>query len=380
MERPRVSVIFPTYNRAQDVEETLGQLRASVGVPYEVFVFDNSEEPSDVEPGLNETFTFLGKNVGTEARNLGIRRARSPYILMLDDDSHPLPTCVDAAIRELEALPPQVAGLIAKIIRPDGERESSLLPTVFQGCGALFRTGALRASRGYPRDFCFFGEEYWLTMELYSLGYRLERSRVLEICHRVSLRARDKGRIFYHLARNNHATWEEFVPRRYLEAVIRDTGRRYELISAKEGVERDFLRGLEERLPSPGRARGLDEPTFRRFSLVDAMERLGRSGALAGGAVLCGCGKLPSLWADTLAGATGREIQIADFNPGLIGKRFGGYRILSPELALGRLGEGATGILGHSSEVDADRWRRWLERQGVPSDALAWIDPGQVRL
>lgn len=369
---PLVSIVLPTYNRPQDVRETLLQIRANVAVPHEVLILDNSEKPTNPELLPDERCLFLGRNEGTAARNRGIQNAAAPYLLMLDDDSHPLPGAVEKALAALHRAPPGVAGLLGNIRRQDGAPESALLPTTLLGCGVLFRRDVLRCLPfAYPDRFCLYGEEYWVTLALYRSGFHLEPCRELRIVHRASGVNRDQARTFYYLGRNNAVVWQQFTPSRYLVQVLDDTSRRYEYIADRENVREAFDRGVANALTPSWPVTPLPVDRFRAFSLLDRMEAAAGQCSASRGAVLCGTGKFPGLWAKALRAQGIGQVIVADFNPALIGRAFSGWDVLAPKVAvaLGRLGY--TFVTGHAATADTLRWRSLLACHGVdPADVI----------
>ena len=93
----------------------------------------------------------LRRNLAAAARNVGLKYARGPITLMLDNDSHPLPGAL-ARIRPHFQADQQLAALGGRILvrlRPP-QYEAGGLPGVFIGCGAAFRTELLRQIGGYP--------------------------------------------------------------------------------------------------------------------------------------------------------------------------------------------------------------------------------------
>ncbi len=368
METPQVTVVCAAFHRAEALAETIRRLRVGMGVPFELFICDNSDEPLDlpIELQAHEHYSFMNGNRGTAARVHGIRTAKAPYLLMLDDDSHPLPGAVPAAVAKLDALPQKVAGLIAHVTHPAGAAEASLLPTVSLGCGVLFRTEALKAiDGGYPENFLFYGEEYWQTLILYQRGWQLSFCPELKILHRCDKTPGNKARVFYHLARNNSVIWEAFAPADYLNCVLRDTYRRYELLSKKEGVHQAFLDGRAAALTLADEPH--EEPLtleqFGRFSLLDDFAQMALSPKLA----LCGTGKFPTLWTRELQCRGVEDLALLDFNPGLIGHAYGEHTVRPPDDVAELAQAGYRFVIGHSSPVDNARWQSLLVDRGLPA-------------
>lgn len=364
MPRPEISAVFPAYNRREEVLETLEHLKRNIAVPYEVIILDNSPEKHEYSFENNVKYIFTGKNLGAAARNIGIAEAKAPFILMLDDDSHPEKGSVGAALATLRNAPSRTAGITGPIFRADGGRENPpLLPTTFHGCGALFRADVLKSFEYfYPPDFCFYGEEYWSTLLLYSKGLRLDYDPEFKVCHRMSSSGRDKARIIYFISLNNRRTWKPFVPVEYLEKAEFDTNKRYELISQKEGVPESYEKAASELIevkPAPfGKMSSAD---FEDFSMLSLFKQILPSLDKKRPVILCGAGKFPTLWADFIRSEGFNNVIVADFNTGLIGKQYGSCLIISPEEALSPENiSHAQYICGHSAIAESLRWKDLL--------------------
>lgn len=363
--KPDVSVVFPTYNRPDELFRTLKLLSENITVPYEVLIMDNSPEPLKHSFKKNERYFFSGGNLGAAARNIGIKKAEAPYILMLDDDSHPFPGSVEKALRHLKNSSPETGGITGLVLRPDGGRENPpLLPTAFHGCGFLGRTEALLGlgTDFYPEDFCFYGEEYWSSLLLYRAGYSFEFLEDFKICHRMSAAGRDVGRILYQLTLNNHRTWKPFVPDMFMERITYDTERRYELISRKEGVYESFLKAVGEKINVRTYGEKMSVERFEEFSLIRNFREMFRTGSMKSGTpvLLCGCGKFPGLWIDVLKAHGVHDIVLSDLNSGLVGNKYREYEVLSPDEAEKMMGKGFHAVCGHSSRTDTDTWKNFL--------------------
>ena len=124
---PAVSVVIPTYNRAdlvvQAVESVLDQTYISVEL---IVVDDGSTDATEVRlaPYRDRLQYSKQPNRGVNAaRNFGISIARGRYIALLDDDDIWLPSKLDEQVRVLERHPD--AGFVFSdfyILRSGSER------------------------------------------------------------------------------------------------------------------------------------------------------------------------------------------------------------------------------------------------------------------
>lgn len=120
---PLVSAVILAYNRERALGLVLDRL-AELPVD-EVVVVDNasSDGTADVARarGGNVRLVQAGSNLGIAGRNLGARAARGRYLLMLDDDSYPLPGAVQALLAAFERQPRLgVAGGFIRDVDYDG--------------------------------------------------------------------------------------------------------------------------------------------------------------------------------------------------------------------------------------------------------------------
>lgn len=107
---PRVSVIVPTYNRADELRRCLDSLVSQTIEDFEVVVCDDgstdntSKVVNDYTSLLDITYSFA-ENFGGPARprNRGIRLARAAYIAFLDSDDWWTPNKLARSLGCLEA-------------------------------------------------------------------------------------------------------------------------------------------------------------------------------------------------------------------------------------------------------------------------------------
>lgn len=110
MSRPTVSVIIPTYNRANLLKRAIASVLNQKFEDFELIVVDDAS--SDNTPRVVESindgrirYIRLKKNSGGPvARNTGIKKARGRFIALLDDDDEWLPNRLELQIRKFEEL------------------------------------------------------------------------------------------------------------------------------------------------------------------------------------------------------------------------------------------------------------------------------------
>lgn len=292
-----LSYVLPTRNRPDRLQRTLDALGELDGDAHraagggEVIVVDNASQPavartpSTLANGLPLRIIRLNANRGAAARNVGVENARGSWIVMLDDDSHPL-DC--GHIDVLLHTPPDVAAIGADIVLPDGSRERGGLPEVIIGCGAAIRREAFLAVDGYDATFDYYAEEYDLCAKLILAGWRVAhevgdaaRFRVL---HEKTLAGRDFNAIVLRLVRNNARVMQRYAPESVRQREIAHTIERYAAIALREQAARGFAAGMAELLPtlvSQPRT-PMPEDLWDRFTGASAARRSLGAGIAAG--------------------------------------------------------------------------------------------------
>ncbi len=184
----RVSVVVMTRDRWPELRRTLPRHEARV------ILVDNGS--SDGTPQLVRAHfpeievVELGSNHGSVARNIGVERARTPYVAFADDDSWWAPGALEAAADVLDDHP-RLAVLAGRMLvgveeRPDpicaSMADSPLARAVdlpgpsvlgFLACGAVVRRDAYLGAGGFDDVVFFMGEEERLALDLVVGGWGL---------------------------------------------------------------------------------------------------------------------------------------------------------------------------------------------------------------
>jgi glycosyltransferase involved in cell wall biosynthesis len=105
---PKVSIIVPCFNQAQYLDEALQSLHKQTYTNWECLIVndgspDNTEEVARKWETKDPRFIYIYKENGgvSSARNLGIEKAKSEYILTLDADDKYETSFLDKAIKVL---------------------------------------------------------------------------------------------------------------------------------------------------------------------------------------------------------------------------------------------------------------------------------------
>jgi GT2 family glycosyltransferase len=196
---PRVSIVIITRDRRRDLLAALGNLAALPERPH-VIVVDNASgdgTPDAVRRRFPAVEVLaLEANHGPAARNLGVNRARTPYVAFNDDDSWWEPGALTAAADLLDAHPrlALINGLI--LVGPDERPDPVCLEMAesplaaapgqpgrpllsFVACGAIVRRDAFLAVGGFHKRLGVGGEEEVVGHRLAQAGWH--QSYVAEI-------------------------------------------------------------------------------------------------------------------------------------------------------------------------------------------------------
>lgn len=102
-----VSVIVPTYNRANVIGRAIASILHQTYPAYEVIIVDDgsTDETMSVIEGIQDArirYIALDKNQGVaHARNVGIQEAKYDYIAFLDSDDEWLPDKLELQMRKM---------------------------------------------------------------------------------------------------------------------------------------------------------------------------------------------------------------------------------------------------------------------------------------
>jgi D-inositol-3-phosphate glycosyltransferase len=129
--QPLVTVIIPTYNRADLVKGAIESVLAQSYSQWELLVVDDAstDETSTILQGMSdERIRYIRHSQnrgGSAARNTGLAQAKGAYIAFLDSDDEWLPTKLEKQVAHFEHLPLNV-GLVytgALVVRDGGVQE-----------------------------------------------------------------------------------------------------------------------------------------------------------------------------------------------------------------------------------------------------------------
>ncbi|TYR79761.1 glycosyltransferase family 2 protein [Priestia megaterium] len=108
MKTDLVSVVIPTYNRLYPLAELVESLSRQTYQNFEVIIVNDGgasvQELKKLYSFLHIDIVNVKKNVGhVEARNIGVRRAKGEYIMLMDDDDLLVSSHIERMLKELES-------------------------------------------------------------------------------------------------------------------------------------------------------------------------------------------------------------------------------------------------------------------------------------
>jgi GT2 family glycosyltransferase len=124
------SVVLPTKNRHLLLGRLIRILLTHASASAEIIIVDQSESPFDFNglgisrvAGSRPSLLYLHDSTidgAAAARNIGLLKADSPYVIFLDDDALPEPRCFDLLVGALERNPGLLAAgaLVGNYSRP----------------------------------------------------------------------------------------------------------------------------------------------------------------------------------------------------------------------------------------------------------------------
>lgn len=118
----KVSVIIPTYNRANILARAIDSVLCQTYENFELIIVDDKSQDntSKIVKEFKDSRIRYYKNEknlgGSVTRNVGIEKAKCEYIAFLDDDDSWLPTKLEKQISLIELLGPEYCGIYTGII------------------------------------------------------------------------------------------------------------------------------------------------------------------------------------------------------------------------------------------------------------------------
>jgi glycosyltransferase involved in cell wall biosynthesis len=186
------TLIIPTFNRRDLLQETLASVAAQTQAPDELIVVDDGSTDGTAEMAAEQGATVVREPAGglgpARARQRGLDESSTELVAFLDSDDLLRPDALARLGTALAAAPgaPFAFGRSLIVVRdedgwtsqgliaPDAAELADLLPALFARnfvppTGTLFRRTALEAIGGYPTQVPF-SEDHYLAVLATRLG------------------------------------------------------------------------------------------------------------------------------------------------------------------------------------------------------------------
>ncbi|MCE4547423.1 MULTISPECIES: glycosyltransferase family 2 protein [unclassified Caballeronia] len=279
----RLSVVVLTYNRADQVLDTLARL-AALPDRIDIVVVDNASTDG-AAARIAENFPLVKlvvapRNLGAAGRNLGVARVHTEYVAFCDDDTWWSPGALTRAVEVLDAAP-RVGVLNARVVvgehgaaddTCERMRDSPLprdgLPGPaligFMAGACVFRTEVFRQAGGYEPRLFIGGEEMLVSLDVLGAGHEIVYIDELVLHHHPSP-LRDSAQRRRLLARN--AAWVAWM-RLPLAEALRATYDAFRLMRAEPWPRSDVMALLQGVAWALARRRVIDERVRQMRELV----------------------------------------------------------------------------------------------------------------
>lgn len=194
MSEKKVTVIIPNYNGLAFLEPCMAALEAQTVRDFDLLVVDNGSTDGSAEwlSARQIPTIFLKENTGfSGAVNAGIRAAKTPYVILLNNDTEAKPFYVGELLRAIEASPrifsvsPKMIQLHHKELMDDGGDMYSIMGWAYQrGVGQEIErydrpchifsacAGAAIYRRAVFEEIGYFDEMHFAYLEDIDVGYR----------------------------------------------------------------------------------------------------------------------------------------------------------------------------------------------------------------
>ena len=162
LKNPTVSVIIPTYNRANLIGKAIKSVLKQTYQDFEIIVINDgsTDNTEDVIRGFPdkrvEYIKKYKKNKGISvARNIGIKVAMGKYIALLDSDDEWLPEKLDKQINVLQSESPKVGVVYSNALYIDesGKNINRKLDNSKKAEGNIYEDLLGKYCVGYPSSF-----------------------------------------------------------------------------------------------------------------------------------------------------------------------------------------------------------------------------------
>ena len=156
--KAKVTVVIPNYNGLKFMDPCFKALDLQLCRDFDILVVDNGSTDGSVE-WLKEheiPSIFLEKNTGfSGAVNVGIKASKTPYVILLNNDTEPDCHYIGEMIKAIERSP-EIFSVSSKMIQLYDHSKMDDAGDMYTLLGWAFQRGVGRPSTGYNRSCSVF--------------------------------------------------------------------------------------------------------------------------------------------------------------------------------------------------------------------------------
>ena len=207
-----VSIVILTWNRKNDLRETLAKLEKVTYSPIEVIVVDNASTDGTQEMVSSEfravKYLRQDTNSGIAGYNVGFKAADGEFVVALDSDSYPAFDAITKMVALFDKNPG--AGSVAFDVRApqngrpgnDAIKEVTSEVAGYHGAGVGFRKELFDKAGYWFEPFFLYFNEMDHALRILKAGYKIIHSTSVRAYHKSSPVQRGSSRASYYYVRN----------------------------------------------------------------------------------------------------------------------------------------------------------------------------------
>ncbi len=214
---PKLSIVFLNYNRLSETRYTLTHLQRFMEVrqDLEVIAIDNGSTDGTGEFLQTQSHwiqvILLPTNTGIAGYNEGFKQAKGDYLLILDDDSHPVDEMTLNRIIQCLDTRPEIGIVACRIETLEGQttytwhlpKQDEPGPAMaFVGCGFAIRRHLFEQVGWYPAEFFLYQNEIEVAIRILCQSYQIYYDPLCRVVHRCSPQGRPQWRRVFYPTRN----------------------------------------------------------------------------------------------------------------------------------------------------------------------------------
>lgn len=150
----QVTIVIPNYNGLSFLKPCLEALKKQKYQNFDVLVVDNGSKDGSVQWLKKEGIpaVFLEENTGfSGAVNVGIRKAATPYVLLLNNDTEAEPEMVGELVRSISRSE-RIFAVSAKLIQLENKKLMDDAGDMYSVMGWAYQRGVGHSVKGYNKE------------------------------------------------------------------------------------------------------------------------------------------------------------------------------------------------------------------------------------